>query len=248
MQPEYDIIRLKPLGKKYMQILPDSYYLNRIKRFRKYFPNATLQEEREKDDQEYDDYLKRDIPIGQSRIGGPIVDLPSDIKYPPNYYFLCQLNCSEIEPFDLLGLLPEQGFLYFFIRHPGNDGVVLYTDKGKECLRRVVKEHLEWAFAGQLIDTPTIEKEAFESRFRMEDGHREWDYFAGDEMTKIYGIYSNCQVEMEDVVDRMNDSNRIQLLQIGSDFMGEGAHCISIEKDDLSKKDFSKCIFEYNQS
>lgn len=82
VQERYEIIRLHPYGKKYCQVFSKEYYENSLKSWKKYFPDYTVETLREMDRKEYDNYLERDIPIGSSRIGGPIVDLPDDIKYP----------------------------------------------------------------------------------------------------------------------------------------------------------------------
>ena len=185
--------------------------------------------------------------MGCSRIGGPVVDLPADIKYPDGYYFMAQLNLAEIKQFDKIGLLPEKGFLYFFTRDYMDNGHVLYTEKSKESLRRVIKEHEENYYSGKIIEKYEMETETISSRYELENG-KKWDYFAGEGLSKIYGIYTNCQASEEEILQFMKDENKILLLQIGSDYAGEGCQSVFIDKENLIKKDFSKCIFEYNQS
>ena len=201
-----------------------------------------------KDEYDSDNYLEIDIPMGCSRIGGPVVDLPNDIEYPKDYYFMAQLNCTEIKSFDKVGLLPEKGFIYFFTRNYLQEGYVFYTPKDKESLHRVTKEHEENYYSGKIIEKYKMETETISSRYEMENGKKEWNDFAGEELSKIYGIYTNCQAREEDILQFMEDKNRIILLQIGADYAGEGCQSVFINKDDLIKKDFTKCIFEYNQS
>ena len=197
---------------------------------------------------EFVNYLKMDIPLGCSRIGGPVVDLPDDIKYPDDLYFLAQLNCSEIKPFDKIGLLPENGFLYFFLEESLDNGLVYYANKDVSLLKRITKEHEECNWYGKIINGYKTEIEKIESRYAEEDGRKIWDSFAGYEISKIYGIYSNCNAEEKDVFKFMKNDDKIILLQIGNDYMDEGCFNVILNKKDLMKKDFSKCVFEYNQS
>jgi len=248
MKETYDIIKFTLSEREYYQRFPDEHYIEQVERFKKYFPNKTADEERKTSEEKYDNYLEIDIPMGCSRIGGPIVDLPKDIEYPESYYFMGQINCAEVKPFDKIGLLPEKGFIYFFVSDDLENGYVFYTDKGKEYLHRVTKEHENCYYSGKMIEKCKMETETISSRYELENGNKEWDYFAGEEISKIYGIYTNCQAGEEEILQFMEDENKIILLQIGSDYAGEGCQSVSINKDDLVKKDFTKCIFEYNQS
>jgi len=195
-----------------------------------------------------DNYLEKNIPMGCSRIGGPVVDLPDDIVYPEGYFFMAQLNCAEIKPFDKIGLLPENGFLYFFTRNYLDEGHVFYTLKGKEFLHRVTKKHEDNCYSGGIIDDYIMETETISSRYIIENGKKNWNYFAGEEISKMYGIYTNCQAGEKEIFQFVEDKNRIVLLQIGSDYAGEGCQSVFINKNDLINRDFSKCEFEYNQS
>jgi uncharacterized protein YwqG len=248
MEEKHEIIKLILAKREYYQRFSDEHYIEQVERFKKYFPNKTADEERKKSEEGYDNYLELIIPLGCSRIGGPVVDLPDDIDYPDGYTFMAQINCSDIKSFDKDGLLPENGFLYFFVKDYNNDGIVYYSDKDISLLKRVIKEHEKEYFSGKLIIDYRKDTETISSRYTMENGIKEWDYFAGDMMSKIYGIYSNCQAGEEEIFEFMNDKNRLILLQIGEDYMGEGCQSVIINKNDLMKRDFSKCIFEYNQS
>jgi uncharacterized protein YwqG len=196
---------------------------------------------------DYDNYLDLNMPLGCSRIGGPMVDLPDEIIYPDNCNFVAQLNCAELKSYDKIGLLPENGFLYFF-EEDYDKGYVFYTLKGKESLHRTIKEHENNYFFGKKIENYKMEIESVESRYTIQNGIKEWDYFGGGELSKIYGIYTNCQASEKEIIQFMEDENKIILLQIGTDYFDEGCESIIINKNDLINKDFSKCIFEYNQS
>ena len=200
------------------------------------------------EDYDGDNYLEFNIPMGCSRIGGQVVDLPDDISYPEGYYFMAQLNCAEIKPFDKIGLLPESGFLYFFTNEGIDNGCVYYTSKNKESLHRVTKIHDGVYYYGKIIEKFQMETEKLSSRYELEDEAKEWSPWAGQEFSKIYGIYTNCNASEEKIIQFSQDKNKIILLQIGSDGSGEGCSSIIINKNDLKKRDFTKCIFEHNQS
>ena len=200
------------------------------------------------EDYDADNYLEFNIPMGCSRIGGQIVDLPDDISYPDDFYFMAQLNCAEIKPFDKIGLLPESGFLYFFINEDMDDGHVFYTPKSKESLHRVTKIHDGVYYYGKTVEAFQAETEKLSSRYELEDGIKEWAPWAGQELSKIYGIYTNCNADEEEVLQFMKDESKIILLQVGSDGAGEGCSSVIINKNDLKKRDFTKCIIQHNQS
>lgn len=66
--------------------------------------------------------------------------MPDDLKYPAGYSFLAQLDLALFSKHDKLGLLPTQGYLYFFIKE-GDQGLVFYVKAARETLKRMVKEH-----------------------------------------------------------------------------------------------------------
>jgi uncharacterized protein YwqG len=248
MKNLYEIVRIIYSERKYCQIFSDEYYMEQVEYLKKYSTDVTIGELKNRNKKEYDNYLDKNIPIGCSIIGGPIVDLPPDIEYPEGYNFMAQLNCSEIKPYDKNGLLPENGFLYFFVKDYGDEGKVFYTQRNKGELKRIIKEHTDSFFYGKTVEGYKSETEAIEKRYMIEDGEKVWDYFKGDEISKIYGIYSNCQAGEEETLEFMKNENRIILLQIGSDYFDEGCQSVFVNINDIKNKDFSKCIFEYNQS
>jgi uncharacterized protein YwqG len=248
MKDFYEIVRIIPSERKYCQMFSDEHFMKQVERFKKYSPDLTIDELKNKHKKDYDNYLDMNIPIGCSIIGGPIVDLPPDIEYPVGYSFMAQLNCSKIKRYDKYGLLPENGFLYFFVNNYGDEGKVFYTQKNEEGLKRIIKEHTNSFFYGKTVEEYREETETIETRYKMDNGEKVWDYFKGDEMSKIYGIYSNCQFSREEIIKTMENENQIVLLQIGSDFLDEGCQNVFININDIKNKDFNKCIFEYNCS
>lgn len=200
----------------------------------------------------YVDHTQVHISKDTSRVGGPIVDLPNGMKYPNNMFFVAQLNLSQISQYDVDKLLPECGFLYFFIGKNGNRGKVFYCNENPDNLERVIVEHDLWFWQGCIINKVYAAEETFESRYCYdeysddEEKSLEWDYYAGSEISKIFGIFTHCQ-KSEAYIKRITES-KIILLQIGEDFSVEGVLSIIIDKKDLRKLDFSNCKFEWGQS
>jgi hypothetical protein len=198
------------------------------------------------------------IPLGHSRYGGPVVDLPPGVDYPAHLRFAAQLDLACFSPHDKFGLLPKTGQLFFFADIVGETGKVIYADVPNDQLVRVVQEHEDNFFLGVLIDQVFASTETLQSRYRDPDDAEEaedatedgklWDYFAGSEKSKIFGIYTHCQLEEEDILEIL-DSNKILLLQIGEGgFNDEGVFSVLVDREDLAKKDFSNCSFAWGQS
>ncbi|UYV55659.1 YwqG family protein [Priestia megaterium] len=58
-----------------------------------------------------------DIPVGGSKLGGD-PDLPAELDIPEYqnniFSFLAQINCQDINAYNIENLLPTKGFIYFF--------------------------------------------------------------------------------------------------------------------------------------
>ena len=189
---------------------------------------------------------------GQSRVGGPIVDLPPGVGYPDGMTFAAQLELAKLAPLDRRELLPATGYLYFFVGPQGETGQVFHADVGARSLVRAVREHEGWFFEGRGIGRISEGTERLEDRYEvvedLEGGEAlEWGYNAGAELTKVYGIYTHCQKGPEEIA-AISASTQVLLLQIGEDFTGEGVWSVRIEEDDLRARRFSACVFEWGQS
>lgn len=208
-----------------------------------------------------ENYVKHtqiEIPLGHSRYGGPVVDLPSGIEHPKDLRFAAQLDLSKFSPFDKSGLLPKTGQLIFFADIMNDTGKVIYTDVPNDQLLRITKEHEDHFFSGVLIDKIYADTETLEERFREpedddeeeaanEDG-KVWDYFLGSDKSKIFGIYTHCQYGQEEI-EEITFSDKILLLQIGENgFNDEGVFSVTIPKEDLKRLNFDNCEFIWGQS
>lgn len=199
-----------------------------------------------------------DIPLGHSRYGGPIADLPKDFDYPEDLRFAAQLDLKKIAMHDESGLLPKSGHLFFFADIMTDKGLVAYADIDNNELERVVKDHEDNFFEGVLIKEVFASKEKLFSRYRQpEDEYEEddaneegvlWDYFEGSQTSKIFGIFTHCQAQEQEILDII-DSNKVVLLQIGENgFNDEGVFSVLIDKDDLKARKFDNCSFYWGQS
>ncbi len=202
-------------------------------------------------------YLKHseiEIPLGHSRYGGPVFDLPSGIEYPKDLRFAAQLDLSKFSPFDKSGILPKTGQLIFFADILNDTGKVIYTDISNDKLVRITNEHEENFFLGVLIDKIFADTETLEERFREpvdeeanEDG-KVWDDFIGSDKSKIFGIYTHCQYGQEKI-EEITFSDKILLLQVGENgFNDEGVFSVTIPKEDLKRLNFDNCEFVWGQS
>jgi hypothetical protein len=138
----------------------------------------------------YLSYDKVDIPMGKSRVGGPVVDLPPGLEYPDELFFTAQFDMTVFSLFDKTGLLPRSGFLYFFYAsRPKERGAVLHADVDRSALRRVVREHDKDFFSGRLVRDVFGGAERFSLRFRPElaDEHPQGWEARENEISKRWG-------------------------------------------------------------
>jgi uncharacterized protein YwqG len=199
-----------------------------------------------------------EIALGQSRYGGPIADLPKDIEHPKNLRFAGQFDLSKFSPFDKSGLLPKTGQLIFFADVINAIGKVIYADVPNESLIRTIKEHEDFFFLGVLVDKIYADTETMSQRLREPENEWEkkhvnnegkfWDYFSGSEKSKMFGIYTHCQLEQRRI-EAITFSDKVLLLQIGTNgFNDEGVFSVLINKNDLINRNFGNCKFAWGQS
>ena len=206
----------------------------------------------------YKKHTEIEIPLGHSRYGGPVVDLPIGVEYPEGLYFAAQLDLSKFSPYDKTGLLPKSGQLIFFADIRTETGKVIYADIPNSDLVRHIKEHEDNFYEGMLVDLIFADTESFSERFREPEDEDEkeyankdgklWDDFAGSEKSKIFGIYTHCQLGQEEI-KKITFSDKVLLLQVGeNDFNDEGVFSVLIPRRDLANKIFDNCAFAWGQS
>ena len=213
---------------------------------KRYFPSSMKREKYM--GEEYVKYSEMEIPLGKSRYGGCAFDLPKGVKHPENMRFAAQLDLTEFAPFDKTGFLPKSGQLIIFANIMKGTGKALYANVPNNELERQIVEHGDNFFDGVLIDKIFAETETLSERYDEEDGEKIWNYFAGSEKSKIFGIYTNCQLQ-EDEIEEIAFSNKVVLLQVGEGgFNDEGVFSVLIDKDDLKNRNFENCEFVWAQS
>ncbi len=132
-------------------------------------------------------YSDLDIPLGQSRYGGPVIDIPKNTAFPiardefdhPTYdiskdgfdanylRFVAQFDMSEVGPYDQTALLPQKGQLYFFADIYNEKCKVFYIDVANDDLERIVVKHRDNFYQGCLIERFASKKERFEDHLRV---------------------------------------------------------------------------------
>jgi hypothetical protein len=175
------------------------------------------------------------IELGQSRYGGPVIDLPENVLIPDNLNFVGQLDLTKFSPFDKSGLLPKSGHFIIFANIRKSIGRVIYADVTNDKLIRHIREHEEDFFSGNLIDQIYMDSETFAA-------------YDGSKKSKIFGIFTHCQYSRNEI-EGITRSDKLVLLQIGENgFNDEGVFSVLINKLDLQNRRFDMCEFYWGQS
>lgn len=196
---------------------------------------------------------KTEFELGETRFFSDTIDVPEDFEIPNGFDFVGQINLKDIKDFDNNNLLEKQGMLYFF-QAPSVDyeekhyffelGKVIYTDNMNLVRKKVDME--DYMIMNLSIKNITNDIEDFNSRYSYKNGNLEYDSFYSDDLNKIYGFYTDCQMDVEDI--KKISQKYIVLLQLGSTIYGEGVTTFLISKEDLINKNFDKVIYQYVQS
>ena len=203
------------------------------------------------------------VALGTSRIGGHCLDVPPKFEYPGGC-FMAQIDLEALARISTSNLLPQTGFLFFFIDSSWREGLVQYYDCHRNTLERVSifnEELPELWFNGTLEDGVVIKEmklaiEDVEDRFKEitydEDENEDdydledrWDSFGGMQQSKMFGFYANCQFSMEETLEVIKSDTEV-LLQIGEDYTNEGSFTVLIDKEDLRSNSFEKAKFEWS--
>lgn len=192
-----------------------------------------------------------EFSLGQSRFFSNTVDIADSIEIPELLEFVGQLNLSEFAQYDSKNLLPKNGMLYFFQSplfyecNSYNFGKVIYSDN-MDLKSKQVKNNYSGDFLNLAVTNITSSSEKFGTRYKEEEGTLEYDPFEGDNINKIYGFYTDCQM-MEEEIIKVSEKY-IVLLQLGSDIYGEGTTTFLITEEDLKNNSFDNIIYQYVQS
>ncbi|MEM0964314.1 MAG: DUF1963 domain-containing protein [Bacteroidota bacterium] len=210
----------------------------------------------------YRPHTEVEIRLGQSRYGGPVMDLPPGLAPPEGFRFAAQIDLSEVGPLDVTGLLPTSGHLIVFADIRTDAGIVVHAEVEWSDLVRHVVPHEDNFYAGVLVAGAHADREHWSERFYedlvdLDDGRIgsvvEWDSFGGGHRSKMLGWPVHCQWsqgEIEDVVR----SDRVVLVQFGEGdrgdprFNDEGVFSVLLSRDDLAARRFDRCEVMWSQS
>ena len=156
----------------------------------------------------------------------------------------------------------RSGHLFIFADIRTNTGKVIYQNISNEKLSRVVKEHEEDFFMGVAVEGAFSDVEYWSDRYRelADDWEQQnlthllnkegkiFDDFAGTEKSKLFGIFTHCQLGEERIKEIAN-SEKVLLLQFGENgFNDVGVFSVLIPKDQLLERNFENCEFFWAQS
>lgn len=184
------------------------------------------------------------IPLGHSRYGGPVIDLPPGLTPPRGQRFAAQLDLARFAAHDSTRLLPRSGHLFVFANIVTGHNTVIHADVATRTLVRTVVEHDDHFYTGVLIKRIRAGVERWTDRF-----HRgEWSYFAGADRSAMLGLPVHCQWSQREIERRIRRGTR-SLLQVGQNgFNDEGVFSVLIQEAALRRRDFSRCEVHWAQS
>ncbi|MEN7551362.1 DUF1963 domain-containing protein [Rapidithrix thailandica] len=190
-----------------------------------------------------------DMPLGCSRYGGPVFDMPKGLTPPEDLAFVAQLDLKEFSKYDQNNLLPETGQLIFFADMIEEEYKVIYSTVDNSQLERQVQVHDGDFWDGVLIDQIASDVETWDEDDLILD--RDEIYAIGDKyeersgISKIFGVFTNLETSDEEVNQKI-ENDELVLLQVGeSGFNDEGVLTVTIPKEDLIKRNFDRCVFYY---
>lgn len=195
---------------------------------------------------------KNDFELGETRFFSNYIDIGENVELPEYLDFVGQINLNEMSKYDINNLLPKSGMLYFY-KSPlrFNDkyydfGKVIYADSNKNLVRKKLVLDKYNPKLNYSINNIENCSERFSDRYTILNDKMEYLFFEGGELNKIYGFYTDCQMDDEDIKKISN--KYIILLQLGSQIYGEGVTTFLISEEDLKSKNFNNIIYQYIQS
>ena len=212
--------------------------------------NATEKIDNERNIISFEVEKKNNFLLGETRFFSNTIDINTD--YPKYLEFVGQINLDDISKYDRNGMLPKNGMLYFFQsplfyndKHY-NFGKVIYVPTNKDLVRKNIEITDDSIIMNLGITNLKSCIERFSDRYENENDKDSYDPFKNDELNKIYGFYTDCQMDDSDI--KKVSSKYIVLLQLGSNIYGEGVTTFLIKEEDLKNKNFDNVIYQYSQS
>lgn len=197
--------------------------------------------------------IKKDnFELGETRFFSDYIDINENIELPEYLDFVGQINLNEMSKYDINNLLPKSGMLYFyksplhFNEKHYDFGKVIYADLNENLVRKKLVLDKNNPKLNYGINNIKNCSERFSDRYTILNGEMEYHFFQGEELNKIYGFYTDCQMDDEDIKKISN--KYVVLLQLGCEIYGEGVTTFLISEEDLKNKNFNNIIFQYVQS
>lgn len=189
------------------------------------------------------------IPLGQSRYGGCVIDLPDGIKIPDDMRFAGQLDLAIVSQFDVSNRLPKTGQLLFFANIIEGTGKVIYCDVPNNQLKRITACHDDNFFSGVLI------KEFETSQEKLVDYYKSLD----EGELECWGCDENiltCECQSEEKQNHiisleLNDEGKSWGYFEGyekSKFFGVYANCQSTANERLKIMDDYIVLFQIGEN
>lgn len=188
--------------------------------------------------------------LGESRFFSDTIDIADDVEIPKGLEFVGQLNLAELAAYNNSNSLPKNGILYFFQspvfveNHYYEHGKVIYSNYPNLTRKSIeITEDNQDIYVNFSLNNIKNNVENFNDRYRE---NKDYDSFKGEEVNKIFGFYTDCQMDEEDIIKV--SQKYIVLLQLGTDIYGEGVITYLITEEDLKNKNFDNIIYTYVQS
>lgn len=195
---------------------------------------------------------KNEFRVGETRFFSNTIDVIENVEIPEYLIFVGQINLEEVSKYDINKLLPKKGMLYFYISPLFyNDkmydfGKVIYVPSAEDLVRKKVTMSEEETMDTFGINNIKNCNEKFSDRYYFEKGKKTYSHFYGEKLNKIFGFYTDCQMDEGDI--RKVSNKYIVLLQLGTQIYGEGVTTFLITEEDLKNKNFDNVIYQYVQS
>ena len=125
-------------------------------------------------------------------------------------------------------------------------GKVIYVPSAEDLVRKKVSMSEEETMDTFGINNIKNCNEKFSDRYYFEKGEKKYSHFSGEKLNKIFGFYTDCQMDEGDI--RKVSNKYIVLLQLGTQIYGEGVTTFLITEEDLKNKNFDNVIYQYVQS
>lgn len=190
-------------------------------------------------------YINEKLPVGSSKFFGnpdvwesfewPSIEIDGELY---DLTFMCQINCTDIAPYDKDGLIPKTGMLYFFY----DLDEMPYEPSNKQAARVLYYNgDISQLKPMQLVDENGDDLSIREMKLDFENV-AEGFLDDKDATHLLLGVPSLDYGTMYDEIDGWQMLLQIDSMETGDmvlNFTDEGVLCFYIEPQKLKDRDFS---------